>query len=246
MRVLVAIFLFGFGLSACGQSTKTGAASASGDCAVSHSGNYDTITIKNCGIGARQGDKIVDLLNKVLAHQERLDELLKIASQSRQTTIIQGSVDQSNSGGCNQQVVGGNGNVNNCEPPPPHVTYTEQEVPALVPVSESAKTLLVAITTDRNITGAAFVITFSGPVNPVANTNTDEDPFIQNSNWQAFNAYRMRDSQNHLTDNVLGFKITGPSVFLHGMRLTFRVRSLAPVHVVDVQLVDDINGYPGI
>jgi hypothetical protein len=67
-----------------GQSTKTGTASASGNCAVAHSGNNDTITIKNCGIGVEQGDKIVFLLNEVLSRgdltsiNKKLDELLSI------------------------------------------------------------------------------------------------------------------------------------------------------------------------
>ena len=85
---------------------------------MSHSGNYDTITIHNCGIGEKQGGKIVELLNRVLANQEKLDDLIKVASQPRQITVVQSPVAQSNSGGCNQQVVGGNNNTNNCVPQP--------------------------------------------------------------------------------------------------------------------------------
>jgi hypothetical protein len=71
-----------------GQSRKadTGKATASGECSVAPSGDGDTIIIKNCGIGAEQGDKIIALLKAVLAGQNlndintKLDELLRLAS----------------------------------------------------------------------------------------------------------------------------------------------------------------------
>jgi hypothetical protein len=89
MKVLVTLCILGFYLCLCsyGQTTQTGSAKASGNCAVSHSGNYDTITIQNCGIGEEQGKKIIDLLNAVFAKQNhddqnaKLDELLVIAKR---------------------------------------------------------------------------------------------------------------------------------------------------------------------
>jgi hypothetical protein len=82
MKVLVAGCILGIGLSACGQSTQAGPATASGGCAVSHSGNYDTITIQNCGIGEEQGKKIIKVLNALVQGQEstdfKLDEILQI------------------------------------------------------------------------------------------------------------------------------------------------------------------------
>jgi hypothetical protein len=39
-----------------------------------------------------------------------------------QQTVNQGSITQANSGGCNQQIVGGNYNTTNCEPPERHLT----------------------------------------------------------------------------------------------------------------------------
>jgi hypothetical protein len=67
--------------------TNTGKATASGTCAVSHSGNNDTIIIRNCGIGKDQGGKIIQLLNAVLAKKDiaeinaKLDELIVIAAK---------------------------------------------------------------------------------------------------------------------------------------------------------------------
>jgi hypothetical protein len=90
MKSEVAILLFAVfhGLPAQSQTTTNGKATASGTCAVSHSGNDDTIIIKNCGIGIEQGNKIIEILKAVLANQDlttvnaKLDELLKVASRS--------------------------------------------------------------------------------------------------------------------------------------------------------------------
>ena len=63
--------------------TETGKATASGGCGVAHNGDGDTMIIKNCGIAAEQGDKIIALLKAVLAGQNlsdvnaKLDELLR-------------------------------------------------------------------------------------------------------------------------------------------------------------------------
>jgi hypothetical protein len=87
MRILVTVCLLGIGSSTYGQTPQTGPATAIGECAVSHSGNYDRINIKNCGIGEEQGKKIIDLLKAVLANQNhdqenaKLDELLVIAKR---------------------------------------------------------------------------------------------------------------------------------------------------------------------
>jgi len=54
---------------------KTGPANSSGECAISHSGNYDTITIKNCGIGETQGQEIISLLNRIVANQADIGQM---------------------------------------------------------------------------------------------------------------------------------------------------------------------------
>lgn len=113
------------------QSTTSGKASASGSCNVSHSGNYDSISIKNCGIGAAQGKKIIELLNRVLANSKpmridlKLDELLKVASTPNEV-VVQGPIDQSGEG-CQQKVIGGNNNVNNCAPTAFHLSDAQEE-----------------------------------------------------------------------------------------------------------------------
>ncbi len=87
MKALVVVCLLGVGLIANSQSTQTGPATATGECAVSHSGNYDRITIQNCGIGKEQGEKIIQLLQALAANKDRddqnakLDELLEITKR---------------------------------------------------------------------------------------------------------------------------------------------------------------------
>lgn len=85
-RVLALVFLCAAISGAQESSTGASKANARGTCAVSHVGNYDTITITNCGIREEQGKKIEDLLNKILINQDmadvnaKLDQLLKIVS----------------------------------------------------------------------------------------------------------------------------------------------------------------------
>jgi hypothetical protein len=63
------------------QSTRTGAAVTSGTCSPANTGNQNTFNI-TCGIGKEQGQKLLNLLNQVLAKQlnpdivaARLDEI---------------------------------------------------------------------------------------------------------------------------------------------------------------------------
>lgn len=103
MRTVVVILLLVVfhGLPALAQATTNGKATASGGCGVSaHSGNNDIINIKinNCGIGKEQGNKIIELLNKILANNKdlaamntKLDELLEVASKPVQTQNCVGS-----------------------------------------------------------------------------------------------------------------------------------------------------------
>lgn len=86
--LLVILFYSVAGLGQTQHVSKNGNATASGICAVSHSGNNDVITIKNCGIGKEQADKIIQILKAVLANQKaenrdaKLDELLVLARRA--------------------------------------------------------------------------------------------------------------------------------------------------------------------
>jgi len=88
MKVLIAACLLGIIPFAYSQPTHTGSATATGECAISHSGNNDTIIIQNCGIGEEQGKTIIAILKAVLSNQNhdaqnaKLDELLTIAKQA--------------------------------------------------------------------------------------------------------------------------------------------------------------------
>jgi hypothetical protein len=99
-RKKVLAVLLAVGMSCAGAqnpSNAGGKAISRGECAVSHSGNGDTIIIKNCGIGEEQGRKIVTLLKAVLANQNlgevnaKLDNLLILASRPTQEQNCVGS-----------------------------------------------------------------------------------------------------------------------------------------------------------
>jgi len=65
------------------QTTTTGKAETKGPCSPAVTGSNDTFTI-DCGIDKKQGQKMLDILNKILANQldpeavmAKLDEILK-------------------------------------------------------------------------------------------------------------------------------------------------------------------------
>jgi len=101
MKAAIVILLIAafYGLPAQSQTTKTGKATATGACAISHSGNNDTINIniKNCGIGPEQGKKIIELLDKLKDDRssekfsEKLDQLIELASKPYQIQNCVGS-----------------------------------------------------------------------------------------------------------------------------------------------------------
>jgi hypothetical protein len=87
-RSLISVALLIASSSFISAQTTTGNARATGTCAVSHSGNNDTIIITDCGIGKEEADKITAILQAVLANQEeesrdaKLDELLDFVKRA--------------------------------------------------------------------------------------------------------------------------------------------------------------------
>jgi hypothetical protein len=57
----------------CIAQTKT---TATGTCAVSHSGNNDTIIIKNCGLSAEQTKKLTEMLTHLVADHDGINQKL--------------------------------------------------------------------------------------------------------------------------------------------------------------------------
>jgi hypothetical protein len=126
MKAVYVILLFAAfrGLPASSQTT-TGKSSTSGACSPSSSGSGNSfiINVKNCGIGAEQGAKIVEMLKKALADSQtrdaKLNQLLELAS--RPTVQVGGSIIQTG-GDCTQNIVAGSGNTNICGPKPLHIS----------------------------------------------------------------------------------------------------------------------------
>jgi len=78
------------------QIAPTEKAAASDTCSTAPAGDNKTYTINCSRVGADQGKKIVEILNRVLANQDltavnaKLDELLVAASQPPQAQALQG------------------------------------------------------------------------------------------------------------------------------------------------------------
>jgi hypothetical protein len=92
LTMMVVVFQGSVALSQTGPTEK---AAASGTCSTAPARDNNTYNINCNGIGADQGKKIVELLNRVLANQDlttvntKLDELLVVASQPAQTQALQ-------------------------------------------------------------------------------------------------------------------------------------------------------------
>jgi len=81
VRILVPVFLVWASIA--GQCQTTGAAATKGACSPANTGNNNTFNF-TCGIGKEQGEQMLKILNKILAHQlnpdevmAKLDEILK-------------------------------------------------------------------------------------------------------------------------------------------------------------------------
>jgi hypothetical protein len=75
------------------QTLTTGQATTNTPCSVANSGNGNKIQI-NCGIGKEQGQKIIAILNKIVANQldpdvvmAKLDEILKAVNPNLPTKV---------------------------------------------------------------------------------------------------------------------------------------------------------------
>jgi hypothetical protein len=104
--IIASLLLLGTAVHSLGQTT--GKASANGTCNAVNTGNSSTLRVQ-CGVGKNQAEKIIRLLNAVLAKRDalqinaKLDELLDIAN--RPGIVINGPF-QGNAAGINygQQV----------------------------------------------------------------------------------------------------------------------------------------------
>jgi hypothetical protein len=81
MKLMASLWLVG--ISACAQQQPAIRAETKGACSPANTGDNNTFNI-SCGIGKAQGDQMIKILNKILAHQlepvavmEKLDEILK-------------------------------------------------------------------------------------------------------------------------------------------------------------------------
>jgi hypothetical protein len=92
MRITLAVLAIALLVSSRAPA-QTGAATTNGACSLANSGHNNTNLIVNCGVGKEQGDKIVRLLNTLLAKKDgveinaKLDELIEIAAKPAQQVV---------------------------------------------------------------------------------------------------------------------------------------------------------------
>jgi hypothetical protein len=142
MRVFIAVCLFSISPLAYSQPSSTGSATASGACAIAHSGNRDTFVI-NCGISEEQGKKMIAMLNKILANQidpalvmNKLDEIL---AQRQPTQVVNAP---NGIGAIGSTLV--NPTVNNFAPPSRTLT-ADQKSRLAAAAEEIPKSIMVVI-----------------------------------------------------------------------------------------------------
>jgi hypothetical protein len=216
-------------LSCVAQNASTGNASSTVPCSVSNTGNDNKIRI-TCGVGKQQGEKILNILNKIVANQldpdrvmAKLDEILN----TRNVTSISAPSGIAIGGGTVT-----NPTVNNFAPAPAKFTFTEEVVTPLPADGSGPKVMHIHVRTDRSVPGAIVGISLSGPVeNPLPGK---DDPTLSNSgviqtNWGMTNGMSFNGTP---IQYGLFVSINMPSVFLPGQDLIVTVRSKTDVHVL--------------
>ena len=105
---------------------QTGAAAASGQCSLANSASGASSFTINCPTGNEQADKILSVLNHVLANKDlkaidaKLDELLAVANRPIDNEVHAAAISQSSTADCSPNNVRSN-KATNCDAPP-HVT----------------------------------------------------------------------------------------------------------------------------
>jgi hypothetical protein len=115
--------------------TQTGSAATRGSCSPANTGDRNVFNI-TCGIGKEQGDKMLGILNQILASQldptavmAKLDELKKEMDKIKGQGLVTNNCPNGlcvSGGVVDHPVV--NNTTNNYQPPPPRITWSKEEV----------------------------------------------------------------------------------------------------------------------
>lgn len=160
-------------LPCCAQTT-TGKAETAGACSPAVSGNNNKLTITCSGVGKEQGQKILAILNKILANQldteqvmAKLDEISK--SVNRPTQSAPNGI---NIGGDNKGVA----TVNNLVPPPRRLSPSQLAAIQAVVVSNDSVTYRVRTTSDANSQNYAHDL--YNAISPSAKERLEQGPIV--------------------------------------------------------------------
>jgi hypothetical protein len=232
MRYTFALFLILITLPMWGQTAATGNASTKGTCSPAVSGNNNTVVIK-CTIDKAQGNKMVEILNKILASQDqatiiaKLDQILADESRPVTTQTCLGS----NCAGTNY----GNQNVNYGVPAPaPNVVGLQTKQLAAEDISD--KSVSAMNLEGELVKNPGVEMTFSIDsmfANPMFTIVCDRPCQSTESVVAGTSSPRMLKSSN---PEITAVMVGSMTPLLAGTTLTIRVRSLDnnPISVLSV------------
>jgi hypothetical protein len=130
------------------SQTKAQVVQQAGDCSVNIAGNNNTTASLVCnGIDPELAKQVQAIISGTMRNQsalkeisKKLDRIIKEIDQAKN----QVPVTQANSGGCNQQVIGGNNNRNVCATPPRELT-DEQKSQLADAAEQIPKSIMVVV-----------------------------------------------------------------------------------------------------
>jgi hypothetical protein len=214
-----------------GQASTTGSASVSGQCNQGTTGSNNSFVI-NCGIGAAQGKKLLDITNVILKNQldpvevmKKLDEILVATARPAQVVIAPNGIGS----------IGGtliNPTVNNFGPPEARFTFSEEVVKELNSETGGFRTMKVHVSTDRPVPAAVVGLLFSGPVDMCTPDYKGTPPMLTGTQIQQINCGGPLAKGANILPNSFYFQINAPAAFAPGMELIVEIKSKEVVHVL--------------
>lgn len=160
-------------LPCCAQTT-TGKAETKGACSPAVAGSNNKITITCSGLGKEQGQKIVSILNRILANQLDTEQVMAKLDELSKTTnrTTQNAPEGINIGGNNNGVA----TVNNLAPPPRQLSAEQLAAIQAVVASNDSVTYKVRTTNDANSQNYAHDLYYA--ISPIVKQRLEQGPIV--------------------------------------------------------------------
>jgi hypothetical protein len=172
LKLILLSALMLMALPCCGQTT-TGKAETAGACSPAVSGNNNNLTITCSGVGKEQGQKILAILNKMLANHldteqvmAKLDEILKTINRPTQN-----APNGINIGGNNSGVA----TVNNA---PPIRRLSPSQLTAIQNVVASNETVTYSVRTTNDANSQNYARDIYDAISSIAKQRLEQGPIV--------------------------------------------------------------------